>query len=338
MDVSSSFKFLLTPISENNPCGINLEYDNEFVLLLSNLVPKETVQYGDFVSQEEKINWLGIEEKTRNLLSKSIDIRLIIILMRAKLNEDALSTLHDGLDALYQLLQTWPDHIHPQLYDEGEYVPLMRANAFNEMNNYHGFISELKNAKIDKNIDESLTFLQLEDFIENDNENTDKINKFEKILNTWKENNPGKRKTILHSFELFNKINHLLDESLGIDKPEMNRLGSLLYTLVKWVSGGDSVMQSNQMINNHTNDMAALPNGNPELSAQSMQIPCIIQSPDDIKASLSKIIHWLSIHEPSSPVLLLLDYAKQSIGKNFIELVDMYPSEVLTLLKKNLEP
>ncbi|MBW9878773.1 cytoplasmic protein, partial [Escherichia coli] len=46
---------LSDPISAECPCGPDLEYDPEYLLLFTRAAPREEAQYGDFVSTPETI-------------------------------------------------------------------------------------------------------------------------------------------------------------------------------------------------------------------------------------------------------------------------------------------
>lgn len=52
---------------------------------------------------------------------------------------------------------------------------------------------------------------------------------------------------------------------------------------------------------------------------------------------LREVRQWFATSEPSTPVVQLLDYAEQSIGRNFSDLLKMYPVEIVTLLNQEKE-
>lgn len=59
--------FLSDPISAECPCGPDLEYDPEYLLLFTRAAPREEAQYGDFVSTPENINWAELERDARRM-------------------------------------------------------------------------------------------------------------------------------------------------------------------------------------------------------------------------------------------------------------------------------
>ncbi|WP_421757491.1 ImpA family type VI secretion system protein, partial [Cronobacter malonaticus] len=140
----------MMPLPGAFPCGVNLEYDSDFILLLSRLQPRLDAEYGQFIEAAEPVNWAEIERDCLALLNRSKDIRLLIILMRCRLRQTGLTALEEGLIALSFFLTRWPEDIHPQLYDEGEFDPLMRINALNELEDIHGIIGDLRNQLLPK--------------------------------------------------------------------------------------------------------------------------------------------------------------------------------------------
>lgn len=71
---------LTKPVSAEQPCGPDPEYDPEYLLLFSRAAPQAEAQYGDFVSTPEAVNWPEIERDARRLLTRSKDIRVLILL------------------------------------------------------------------------------------------------------------------------------------------------------------------------------------------------------------------------------------------------------------------
>ncbi len=61
-----------------------------------------------------------------------------------------VGALQEGLEAILWCLDTWPDQLHPQLFDEGEFEPLMRGNAFAELEDIDGFIADFRNQQLPK--------------------------------------------------------------------------------------------------------------------------------------------------------------------------------------------
>lgn len=70
MSVTGQEAGLLTAISPQEPCGVSIDEDPQFLLLTSGLQPRTDAQYGDFYEPAESINWTDVEVTTRKLLQK----------------------------------------------------------------------------------------------------------------------------------------------------------------------------------------------------------------------------------------------------------------------------
>lgn len=57
MNYLNNTKPFLAPITEDAPCGTNLEYESDYLLFFAKVEPKGSVQYGDFVSETTNISW-----------------------------------------------------------------------------------------------------------------------------------------------------------------------------------------------------------------------------------------------------------------------------------------
>ncbi|EDR5851442.1 ImpA family type VI secretion system protein [Salmonella enterica subsp. enterica serovar Schwarzengrund] len=127
---------LTKPVSAEQPCGPDPEYDPEYLLLFSRAAPQAEAQYGDFVSTPEAVNWPEIERDARRLLTRSKDIRVLILLLRSRIQQAGAQGLAEMLTQLAELSVIWSDALHPQLLTgEGasaesiEDAALVRSNA-----------------------------------------------------------------------------------------------------------------------------------------------------------------------------------------------------------------
>jgi type VI secretion system protein ImpA len=119
---------LLQPISPEQPCGENLEYDPEVVALDALARGKSEQQFGDTVIPGEEPDWREVRRAALALLERTADLRIGVHLARAMLNTDGLAGFADvaGL-ARGWLEQRW-EHVHPQL-DPEDGDATMRVNA-----------------------------------------------------------------------------------------------------------------------------------------------------------------------------------------------------------------
>ena len=87
-----SAKELTQPVSEDQPCGENLEYDPDFQQLEAMLKTKSDQEFGDTVIPGAGPDWKGVGKQAVDLLKRTRDLRV--------LSYAAISQLHtDGLGA-----------------------------------------------------------------------------------------------------------------------------------------------------------------------------------------------------------------------------------------------
>jgi|SRR5580658_9367989 hypothetical protein len=58
----------LAPITADSPCGTDLEYDPEYVVLSAKTIVQPDAQYGNFVGSPEPVNWSDIDRDCRRLI------------------------------------------------------------------------------------------------------------------------------------------------------------------------------------------------------------------------------------------------------------------------------
>jgi type VI secretion system protein ImpA len=141
-------------------CGESLEYDQGYASLGAQLQPKGEVQYGSFSTKGEGPDWSEIERQARALLSKSMDITVLIWLTRARTQLSGAAGLSQSLVHLAQQLEAHPVHIHPQIQVEGQTDPQVRANALAALADPEGLIADMQGIVVSNN---SVTGLSLQD-------------------------------------------------------------------------------------------------------------------------------------------------------------------------------
>jgi len=342
---SCYYQHVLQDISGESPCGQNLEYDADFIMLQSKLQPKQDVEYGDFVETAEPINWTDIENDSFKLLKKSKDIRLIITLMRCRLRQIGLSALHEGLLILEALLDNYPDNLHPQLVDEGEFEPLMRANAIAELDDTNGFLADFRNQLLPKASGLQVSIRDFEKAISTPREESALTEAtLSALFSEWNECNEQDITSLNEAYQTLSNIKKKLRTTLHEDTPDFTRLENILSALCRGLNHPLEESVQHDTEHNVEQDInEKLENSNEEL-AETDNVSQIIEkktSPKECKnignrgdaiARIREIRSWFTTMEPSSPIILLLELAENSAGKSFAQLLKNFPSETIANL------
>ncbi|MGD8163217.1 ImpA family type VI secretion system protein [Pantoea sp. FN0307] len=349
---SDYYQHVMQPVTEDAPCGASLDYDPAFIMLQSQIQPKLGAEYGSFVEAAEPINWTEIEQNCLALLQKSKDIRLLVILMRCRLRKIGLPALAEGTEVLHALLKAWPDDLHPQLLDEGEFAPILRANAFAELEDIHGLLADLRNQSLPRAAGLQISVKEFEKAHQVPREEGAlPETAIAALVHEWHLNARDAIRPLTQAHFFLQEIKKELAATLQDEAPELNVLENIL------------AMFSSEF--GSTAPAADLPADTlPEIPAQEERpVPVINAAPLSVEAPavsgerpsaasevrkginnrtdalhrLQEVRSWFAMTEPSSPLIPVLRYAEESIGKNFAELLKMYPPEIVAILSQEKE-
>ncbi|MBU9579628.1 type VI secretion system protein TssA [Ralstonia mannitolilytica] len=333
-----AFPELLEPISEAEPCGKDLEYDTEFVLLQASASPGGGAQYGEFVSTPEAINWSDVERDCRRLLLRTRDIRILVLLLRSRVRQDDAAGLRDGLAILAQLLMQWPDAIHPQFIVDGEPDPAVRANALAALTDPQGLLQDIRELAITpkgamrlqvRDVERALKVPRIADALAP-----------ESVLQQLQDLR-RKQDPTMQAFEealgFAVSIDAWARQYLPHDHPELTPLLKLLGLVADTTPRLAVVSPPTE----HSEPLPAATLGehdtgpNAGAPRQSLQLPSEHQPldrPMDRETVLDTIRNaraWFETHEPSSPVALLLKQAERLTGKPFGEVFQAIPADLV---------
>ena len=136
---------LLAPISPSLPCGPNLEYDPEFTALEQASQGKPERQIGQVVIQAEEPDWLDVRQRAELLFSRTKDLRVAVLLLRALAHSEGMVGLATGLTLLHALLTTYWATVHPGLDEDENDDPAMRLNVLTALANPETVLKDLRN-------------------------------------------------------------------------------------------------------------------------------------------------------------------------------------------------
>lgn len=127
------FTAMLEPLSADEPCGPNLEYDAEFGAMQRAGQGKAEQQFGATTVAAEEPNWREMQEHALALQARTKDLRVAVDLARAALNTTGISAFCEALEMLAQWIDRYWDTLHPQLDPEDDNDPILRANTLSAL-------------------------------------------------------------------------------------------------------------------------------------------------------------------------------------------------------------
>jgi type VI secretion system protein ImpA len=325
---------LLTPISEEMPCGENLEYDRQFVELELVATPKAERAMGDSVKAAEEPDWSQVEKRSEELLGRSKDLRTAILLTSAWLRTQGLPGWASGLALVQGLLENYWDDVHPQLDAEDDNDPTARVNSVSVLTDPIGILGYFRNT----------TFVR-----------SPRLGQFSlrslRIANGTLQTNTGNSPTLVEieaccmdcpeqelvealaaitdALEHANVIDRIFYDRVGTAGPDLKPLLQDHRDLAKFIHAQVALRIPSFGTDSPDTDSSDL-NSPTEMGDKGLVGPAEpgqITSLQDVKRLLDAICEYYAKHEPSSPVPLLLRRAQRLVGANFMDLLkDLAPS------------
>lgn len=342
----------LSPISPEEPCGPNLEYDPEYSVLFAKMINRADVQYGDFVEEAEPINWSEIERECKRLLLRTKDIALLVLLARCRTRLVGATGFYEGIDLLWTFIKTYPEKINPQLMIEGELDIAVRANALAMLIDSEGLLGDLREVVLSKG-----TGLRLQI---RDVERAFAIPKYmdalapESVISQLQEmllNNNAEVQAIMKSLPIVKALLDWAADNLKEYSPDFSSLRGLLklFEHPDLASYANVDQVSEEEISSEDVIEAANEREEEDLAQDTVPIEPIAvrQTNKATQGTHSGFAHdsrvgrkqalesiktarlWFEQFEPSSPVIVLLKQAEKMVGKRFSDLIQVIPYELL---------
>ena len=127
---------LIQPLSEDLPCGEDLEYDDVFALMETAMQWQEGQEFGDTKTDDQEPEWSVVREHALELAARTRDLRVLVNLAIALLNEKGFPGFHQALVLVNESMDQLWDNIHPQLDPDDENDPMMRMNVLQNLDDY----------------------------------------------------------------------------------------------------------------------------------------------------------------------------------------------------------
>lgn len=324
---------LLQPVSADSPCGESLEYDAEFIMLQARLQPKLDAEYGSFVEAAEPVNWAEIERDCHALLQRSRDIRLVVALMRCRIRQIGSAALYEGLLILRDLLTTFPTDLYPQLMEDGELDPVMRANALAELEDLNGLLADFRQQPLPKAAGLQIAIKDFEKAHATPREEGALPEATAAaLLLEWEARQDPTLLSLQKTLVCLTEIQALLATSLGNEAPDFARLAGILRLFANPEKQLSLPPQATLHVEADAAEQQAQPAALVEIAASPMRHQNAICSRADALLRLQELRLWFTQMEPGSPAILLLQFAEKTVGKNFAQLVKMLPPEIIDRL------
>lgn len=334
----------MAPVDAAAPCGSDLEYDPEFVVLSAKLAARTDAQYGDFVGTPEPVNWSDVDRDCRRLMMRSKDMRLAVLFTRCRTRLAGAAGLAEGTGLLAAWLAAFPDEIHPQpgVDVDRDAALEIRMNALQALTDTDGLLADVREIALTKS---TATRLQVRDveraFAHPRPSDALAPESVTRQLDDLRVQQSAQLASFDEALASVAALDTWSREHLGVYAPDLSALSRLLRHLTGGVVRADranpEIAAADARIIDEDED--AVSDDSLPASEVDMAHPAAVATgrsagtlPADRHAALALIREareWFEQHEPSSPIPLLLRRAEQFVGKRYAEVVKAIPAELL---------
>jgi type VI secretion system protein ImpA len=320
---------LLAAISDESPCGDDLEYDPAFGELERAAQGKPEQQMGDEVVPAEEADWRDVRDKAIELLGRSKDLRVALQLTTALAHTDGLPGFSDGLAVMSGLLDRYWGGFHPKLDPDDDLDPTMRVNILASLCDQGAVLGLVRTTPLVSS--RALGRFGLRE-IEMADGKADVPEGVEApstaaidgaFLDCDIEDLQATADAVNRAVEHTDAIDSTLTEQVGYSNTcDFSPLKAVL-------AAAQSVLNAQlarRGVGVVVEEGAAAVEGAP---GAAQPLAGEISSREDVIRVLDKACDYFERHEPSSPVPLLLKRAKRLISKSFLDIMrDLAPDGV----------
>jgi type VI secretion system protein ImpA len=320
---------LVAPVSDEAPCGENLEYEPEFGELERNAQGQDEHVMGDEVVEAVEPDWKAVLSEATELLGRSKDLRIAVLLTRAALNLHGPAGLADGTAVMRRLLEAYWDTVHPQLDEEDDNDPTFRVNSVMPLSDSTGILRDMRNMILVKSRavgQFSLRDIRVASGELQPHEGQDSIPDTALIAAAFMDCDVDELQAdaecINQAVENVGKMEAIFAENVGAaNSPDMSGLVEELKALQvvfaeNLAARGIGVEIPEEAAGDGSGGVAAPISGE-------------VNTREDAIRMIDKICSYYERNEPSSPVPLLLQRAKRLVSKDFMDVIrDLTPDGV----------
>ena len=326
---------LLAPISPDNPCGEDLQYDADFIALESAMQGKPEQQYGETIIPAESPDWKNAKKLALSLVARTKDLRVTCHLARSLVETDGLVGLADGLALTRGYLEQNWDGIHPQLDPEDAMDPTERVNVISSLADRMSSVAQILNAPLVRsNVMGTFSMRNVQEArgeapIVGDDPPPDaaaiEAAFMDCELESLRDTANGAAQAHEHAVAIESTLTRCVGAANAVS---MDSLTDTTALIRDFLQAKLRVREQNSGSSDGTLGEAELESAGAS-AAGGPAIAGEIRSREDVVRVLDKICDYYERCEPSSPLPMLLRRAKRLATKSFLDILeDMTPDGV----------
>jgi type VI secretion system protein ImpA len=305
----------LKPIRDAEPCGEPLDYDLSFLELEMAARGKPGQELGSAVIAPEPPNWSEVIRLAAELSTRSKDLRIALLVVRAALNIDGLAGFGHALEILAVYVERYWPGLHPRPDPEDGDDQTVRLNALANLCDPEGLLDELRRVPLTQS--RMFGNFSLRDWVE--------------------AQRSAAAGGLLVDPDVVTIENSFRDTARDVLEASSAAFGTMLGVIARLDEGTrahvgiaqaisfdpliELLLQMRSIVDEHRTASAAdIPS---EVGAvpDATAYPQEIRDRNDIVGILDRICRWYRTNEPASPVPVLLERAKRLVARDFMALL-----------------
>jgi type VI secretion system protein ImpA len=332
---------LLEPISDESPCGEDLEYDPEFGAMERASQGAEEQQFGDTIVEAKPAEWREVKSQALNLFKRTKDLRVASYLARAVLHMHGLVAFQSGLALIHRMIAESWEPMFPRLDPDDDNDPTIRVNTLLTLCDENDTLPAVRTAWLVQS--RTVGQFCLRDVLLATGDLTlpegsdAEIPSLSTIDAAFMDVDVEILKTTAKA------VSDAVDDMIAIEQLLMDKVGSSHAVDLTALTNDLKQMRTiltDRLQRRGVSEPAEEAEGaaeGEEASAGSngaeQRVLSIndlrVRSRDEVIRTLDKICEYYQQHEPSSPLPLLLERAKRLVPLGFLELIrDLAPDAI----------
>jgi type VI secretion system protein ImpA len=327
----------LVGVSEDDVCGPDLEYDNDFLALTQAAAGKPETQF----AAAEPPDWRTVKSLAEDLNTRTRDLRVANLWLRARLRLEGFAVLAPSLRLFEQLLVRWWDELHPRPEDGDAFA---RVNVLNELVTLDATLGDMRASLVlnDRSIGQiSVRDIEIAmgDLAARDDESTPSRGQIESMLADAVGDNPQVQTQASDTVAALDALVECLSTRLGYGElPDFSALRSMLESIAALSPRPVSIDADADDLAGMLNDLGI--DDSSSGGADDSPAPArrnrgggggmgSIESRADAVRAIDLVCAYLEKNEPTNPAADLLRRAQRLIDRNFLQLVREFAPEAV---------
>jgi type VI secretion system protein ImpA len=330
----------LEPLSPEQPCGSNLQYDADFIELERVAQGKPEQQYGETIIPAEGPEWKEVKRLALTLQHRTKDLRIACHLARAAAEIDGLAGFCKCMSLTRGYVEQYWDGVHPQLDPEDDNDPTERVNILASLADKLSTVAQLYQAPMVRSM---IGVFSMRDVLVargevpaiGDRGAVEMSTIDAAFMDCDLDNLRGLIETLEQGRADVVAIEDFVTQQVGTSNAvSMEALSDALKSIHDYLVRQLRMRESNQSsdaVDDFESAGAEAANGGLARVAGSGQgISGEIRSREDVMRTLDKICDYYERYEPSSPLPMLLKRAKRLATKSFLDILEDLTPEGLS--------